>query len=127
MKKVVAFILSIVYLTSSVGATVHLHYCMDKLVNWSLNDAGSKCENCGMEKNDGCCKDEQKLIKNNTDQKITQSTIQVSQISAVIATIPAIYYIFELNSTLRERHSTHRGPPNLSGFDILIYNCVFRI
>ena len=49
MKKVLAIILAFVYLTSSMGATVHLHYCMGKLASWSLIDHESKnCAECGM-------------------------------------------------------------------------------
>jgi hypothetical protein len=43
MKKILVSILAVFYLASSVGATVHLHYCMDKFINWSLLKGGDKC------------------------------------------------------------------------------------
>ena len=80
MKKVLVTILAFVYLTSSMGATIHLHYCMGKLASWSLIDHDSKnCEQCGMIKKTAdakgiavktdCCRDEHRQIKSNQDQK----------------------------------------------------------
>src|SRR6266516_5502726 len=75
MKKFLVFILSLVYLTGSTGATVHMHYCMGKLIGWSLQHDSKKkdqCRKCGMKNSTnkkGCCKDEQKHIQIEKDQK----------------------------------------------------------
>ncbi len=51
MKKVLTTILAFVYLSTSMGATIHLHYCMGKLASWGLIDHESKnCTKCGMVK-----------------------------------------------------------------------------
>src|SRR5258708_28019621 len=87
MKKVFATILAIIYLSTSMGATVHLHYCMGKLFSWSLTDKDSKnCGQCGMPKSamgghclsfkDGCCKDKQAHIQIDKDQKATENAYQ---------------------------------------------------
>src|SRR5450432_3882623 len=84
MKKVLATILAFVYLSSSMGATIHLHYCMGKLASWGLIDHESKsCAQCGMTKRSpasqcmaakmNCCKDEHKQIKTDKDQKLSPS------------------------------------------------------
>jgi hypothetical protein len=84
MKKVLATILAVVYLSSSMGATIHLHYCMGKLASWGLIDHESnKCPECGMVKKTsssqnmaakmGCCRDEHKQIKTDKDQKLFPS------------------------------------------------------
>jgi hypothetical protein len=81
MKKVLSVILAFVYLSTSMGATIHLHYCMGKLASWGLIDRESKnCAKCGMVKKPsatqntttkmGCCRDEQKQIKTDKDQKL---------------------------------------------------------
>lgn len=81
MKKVLATILAFVYLSTSMGATIHLHYCMGKLASWGLIDHESKnCVQCGMMKNSSssrhmaakmnCCRDEHKQIKTDKDQKL---------------------------------------------------------
>ena len=67
-------------MSASLGATLHLHYCMGKLADWRFSHSRSeKCSKCGMaktkEKDNGCCKDEQKFFKNDTDQKATEPGI----------------------------------------------------
>src|SRR6187431_609083 len=91
MKKILVSILAVFYLASSVGATVHLHYCMDKIIGWSLlNSSGDKCNKCGMEKDGGCCKDENKFVRNNVDQKVAESAIQLQ--AAAVAMPAAFIY-----------------------------------
>ena len=126
MKKIFAFILATVYLSSTVGATVHLHYCMDKLVNWSLNDEGNKCKNCGMEKDGGCCKDENKFVKNSLDQRAA-GAIQLLQ-SPIINNYFSFINVDENYSfyLVNEYPSSH-APPIKTGIDILVHNCIFRI
>ena len=126
MKKVFALILSLVYLTSSVGATVHLHYCMDKLVNWSLNDEGNKCKKCGMEKDGNCCKDENKFVKNSLDQSTT-SAIQILQAPAIDDHISLINVDENYSFSYIHEYPTSHAPPIKTGVDILVLNCVFRI
>jgi hypothetical protein len=132
MKKFVVAILAILYLGTSISATIHLHYCMGKLVDWGLwhNDS-SKCSTCGMEKghkttDDGCCKDEHKYVKNTTDQKTTSYTIQALQF---LATATPSFCNGEADdfSNIRQDYSTNHAPPINSGVEILIRNCVFRI
>ena len=128
MKKLIITILAAFYLCSSAGATVHLHYCMGKLVNWSLNDkSGDKCDKCGMEKDGGCCKDEHHFVKNNLDQKTAASAIQLVQLTT---SAPAALFVtlFEFYSaSFIEKYPLSHAPPLISGIDILIHNCVFRI
>ena len=62
MKKVTASILVILYLSLSVGITLHQHYCMGELVGTSLFDLrNEECGKCGMKKHTeaskDCCKD----------------------------------------------------------------------
>ena len=84
MKKVLATILAFVYLSTSMGATIHLHYCMGKLASWGLIYHESKnCAQCGMIKKTpvsqnvaakmNCCRDEHKQIKTDQDQKLFPS------------------------------------------------------
>jgi len=127
MKKILVSILAFFYLASSVGATVHLHYCMDKFINWSLLKGGDKCSKCGMEKDGGCCKDENKFVKNNIDQKVAESSFQLIQMAAV--TTPAVFIYtseYHFSSIIQENHLSH-APPRNNGVGIYILNSVFRI
>jgi len=128
MKKILVSIFAVFYLTSTVGATLHLHYCMDKFVNWSLlKGEGDECVKCGMKKDGGCCKDEHKVIKNNVDQNIAEPVGQSMQVLSTAALIPFINTFEGHFSSLVERHPICHAPPLISAGEIYILNCVFRI
>lgn len=128
MKKVIVSILAVLYLCSSAGATVHLHYCMGKLVNWSLADKDSdQCDKCEMQKDGDCCKDELKFVKNSLDQKAAESAIQLTQITACAAPVTVINIAELYHTSLAENYLINHPPPIKSGVDILLHNCVFRI
>ena len=127
MKKILVSILAVFYLASSVGATVHLHYCMDKFINWSLLKGGNKCNKCGMEKDGGCCKDENKFVKNNVDQKVAESAIQLIQMAAVASPAAFIHTTeYYVTSITRENLIDH-APPRSNSVGIYILNSVFRL
>src|SRR5580692_5482101 len=75
MKKLFSFILGILYISSSCEASVYLHYCMGKRVSFSFSpEKSGTCHRCGMKKSAkgmGCCKDEEKIIKSDKSQKVT--------------------------------------------------------
>ena len=138
MKKVLATILAFVYLSTSMGATIHLHYCMGKLASWGLIDHESKnCAQCGMMKKSSssqcmaakmdCCRDEHKQIKTDQDQKLFPSeffkynnlsqaiTIHGSIIPGVKAFSPAIEY------------PNTNGPPLTGNLPLFIVYRNFRL
>lgn len=132
MKRIVTAILAVFYLSTSMGATIHLHYCMGKLVDWGLWQApGKTCSKCGMEKSvktlkDGCCKDENKQLKTEKDQKLTEASFNlIHSISAApLASqieLPAINI-----SSVTETNPISHAPPR-SQVAIHLRNCVFLI
>ncbi|HEX3166950.1 MAG TPA: hypothetical protein VHQ93_11870 [Chitinophagaceae bacterium] len=128
MKKILVSIFAVFYLASSVGATVHLHYCMDKIIGWSLlNSTGDKCNKCGMEKDGGCCKDENKFVKNNIDQKVAEPAVQLIQMAAVAAPNAFIYSSEHYFSSSIQEYPISNAPPRSNGVGIYILNSVFRI
>jgi hypothetical protein len=85
MKQFIAIILAVSYLCLSVGITVHTHYCMGKLVGASFiePDDNHQCSHCGMTKKTskkGCCKDEHKTFKNDSDQLLFKASITKYQL-----------------------------------------------
>lgn len=133
MKKFIVSILAIFYLSTSMGATIHLHYCMGKLVDWGLGQtSSSKCSNCGMEKShnsmdQGCCKDEFKQIKNDKDQKLTDNFAQFSKIVNEVAPISFLSYSISLPVVSYKDTPNSNAPPRSSTTSLNIINCVFRI
>ena len=131
MKKIIVLILAFLYLATSVGATVHFHYCMDKLVDWGLwQDKDEKCGKCGMDKSqeqaNGCCKDEQKQIKlENSHKGATTYFLKEFTSTAVPGTV------FEVPDislpTVTEQNPLSHAPPRCDALVVYIRNCVFRI
>ena len=131
MKKVVVLILAFLYLSSSVGATVHLHFCMDMLVNWELwHNTDEKCGKCGMEKSrekdSGCCKDEHKQVKLESDHK-GAATYLLSELVALALPAP-VFEVPDLNlPTVTEQNPLTHAPPRSCDIAVYIRYCVFRI
>jgi hypothetical protein len=129
MKKLIVTILALVYLGTSTGATVSMHYCMGKLVKWTLGHSQqNKCDNCGMEKKNakGCCKDEYKQLKAEKDQKAAES-VQLMQLASIaipifFVEIPSVGF-----TSLTEENPFSHAPPRSNEVAAYIRNCVFRI
>jgi hypothetical protein len=140
MKKFLVTILAIIYLTASVGATVNMHYCMDKLVASSLGKEKTdkkSCPYCGMAKTSqdkhcgkeskGCCKDEQKIVKLENEQKISEAFFQFLQIPSE-AIIPVFWdYTIEYVSSITEEYPLTHAPPRSKTVSLFVLNCDFRI
>jgi hypothetical protein len=132
MKKFITAILAVLYLGTSTGATVHMHYCMGKLADWGLGHNKSKtCGNCGMEKSEekdnGCCKDEQKFVKNDADQKTAEAGIQITQLLGVA--LPVVFFEISSNDfpSVTEENPISHAPPRSCGVAVYVRNCTFLI
>ena len=132
MKNLLVAILSIVYITTSTGAIVHVHYCMGEISDWGFGgNSNNTCRKCGMKeidgKDNGCCKDKVKLVKNNADQKNAKSVIQMGHLIAVemhvsYIKMPPIDFSF-----VTEENPVCHSPPRSVGVAVYIRNCVFLI
>ncbi len=132
MKKLAAAILAIIYISTSSGAAIHLHYCMGKLVKTELGDSKEdKCDNCGMKstdlENSGCCKDEYRQIKIENDQKITEPTLQMIHSAAVEMPASFIEIFFYDFSSCTEKNIFSHALLRSDSVAIYVRNCVFLI
>ena len=133
MKKFIVAILAVLYLGTSTGATVHIHYCMGKLVDWGLwSKKGDNCDSCGMSKTEkqlakDCCKDEQKQVKLDNDQKVSEATVYIAQLPVETVTPAFSNYSFEYVSSLTEELPVVNPPPRMGNVPLFFRNCVFRI
>lgn len=131
MKKFLATILAVFYLASTTGATIHMHYCMDKLVELNLSPSEKdECGTCGMEKSmqndNGCCKDERKQVKLENDHYKSAVVFQAIQFTSVA--LPLHFNEFSpvtFSSVTEERPKSH-APPRSCGLALYKRNCVFR-
>ena len=129
MKKFLVAILALLYISTSTGATLHMHYCMGKFAGWGFGHNDSKkCDRCGMdETGKGCCTNENKFVKNNADQKITESAFQSIQLITV--TLPPAFVGLPSNNFyfLAVANPINNAPPWDIGIAVYIRNCVFLI
>lgn len=138
MKKVFATILSVIYLSTSMGATVHMHYCMGKLFSWGLANPDKKnCSHCGMPKSStdnhcmaikgGCCKDTHTIVKLDKDQKATESaykffSLPFDTVLGNLVNLPDRYV-----TSFIVDYPTTNAPPDPDKVPVFIRNCNFRI
>ncbi|MFI5187772.1 MAG: hypothetical protein ACHQF0_13660 [Chitinophagales bacterium] len=129
MKKFLIAILAILYLASTVGATIHFHYCMGKLYDWELvNAKNNPCTNCEMAKErhhqkHKCCNDEYRTFKNG-DQKLTETTIKIHSFGPAIVSPVELQAI---NISPIHELSSFSIVPLRSKVPLHILNCVFLI
>jgi hypothetical protein len=130
MKKLLVSILAIFYLGTSVGATVNLHYCMGRLVNWDLSIKETHtCGKCGMEKlktkKNGCCEDKYQVLQVEKDQKGENRYQPGAPVGiAVITTFPSL--ITPVIASTPEEYPVSNAPPR-SPIPARIRYCIFRI
>lgn len=125
MKKAFAAILALIYFATSMGAAVNMHYCMGKLYAVDLMSA-VKCNHCGMEKSDGCCKDEVKVLKVKDIHQQATADVKFNAPVAVLNSHQVSYNSLVHVVAPSIATCTH-SPPLSSTRSLCILNCVFRI
>ena len=133
MKKLFFFLLAILYISSSCEASVYLHYCMGKAVSFSFSPGTSgTCHRCGMKKSSrgmGCCKDEQKIIKSDKSQKVTDLVSSDTKQKKFIA-VQTIYCAFSVKTcqpSTAVYSPSHGPPPGENPVSLYLMNCLFLI
>ncbi len=132
MKRILLTFLAFFYLGVSSGTTVHLHYCMGELANWSLTAPDkSSCELCGMTKNatkkNLCCKDDYKQAKIDQSKKATQLVHEFKQFPVVLQhTFKSDAFQVVLSAQKANAVNSNAPPEGLS-VPVFIKNCTYRI
>ncbi|MCY7291041.1 MAG: hypothetical protein LH615_02555, partial [Ferruginibacter sp.] len=131
LKKLVTILLLIIYSTTSIGATVHMHFCMNKFVGWNLtHNENEKCGKCGMKEDatkKGCCKDEHKQLKIDSDQQSSTIASFINIIHSPILLQSLHSYNFQINK-FEKITDTYFHPPPLPPMQKLnILYCTFQI
>jgi hypothetical protein len=80
-----------------------------------------------MEKDGGCCKDENKFVKNNIDQKVAESSFQLIQMAAVASPAAFIHTTEYYVTSITQENSFDHAPPRSKSVGIYILNSVFRL
>ena len=131
MKKFIVSILAVLYLATSSGAAVYLHYCMGEISHSSLLANNDKtCGTCGMEKEEtntnGCCKDEFHWIKVDDDQQTQTIHFVFSKPYSELLSFDffdGVYFTPQENLTCTDS----KAPQRSSELPVYLLNCIFRI
>lgn len=127
MKKAIVILLLVLYSASTIGATINMHYCMNKFAGYSFKEVKKdKCPKCGM-KNTGCCKDQKKQIKLSLDQQKAEFN-QISSCQPIALTHSFSISANPLMATFQKQGwiATH-APPLISHINVQAYFATFLI
>jgi hypothetical protein len=130
MRKLVAIFFLFIFSLPTGGATICMHYCMDRLVGWSLYHGNNKkCENCGMDKSKakGCCKDICKQIKIKKECPQPAESFTVPDFNSSLILVPYSVYSFTPVSPVSEIYATSHAPPLLQKVRLHILYCTYLI
>lgn len=123
-------LLLLIYGSATMGATIHLHYCMNKFAGWSLwhDEKDNECDKCGMEENkNSCCKDEHKQVKLKAEHQKTVAAQYIQYIAAPALITPAPDFNFRPNPVISHAFPLSNAPPEISKERLFILHCVFLI
>ncbi len=136
MKKFFVTILAFLYLGASSGAMVTMHYCMGELANteWGQTKATS-CKKCGMDKTrpgsagakKGCCEDQFKFVKDNSDQKTATAGFQFVFHLTIDLPAQTDFTGAVLFTPVTEGNPVSNSPPSGESPPLYLRNCVFLI
>ena len=130
LKKIAVILLILIYGSATMGATVHLHYCMNEFVGWSLfHSKNDTCGKCGMKEKDkgGCCKDEHLQYKLKVDQQKNSVGQCINLITTPTLSVPVIDIDIHSYHNVTESYPSCHAPPAAQKERLNIFYCVFLI
>lgn len=130
MKNLVAIFFLVIYSLTTVGTTMHAHYCMGEFMGSSLYHSKSeKCNKCGMTKakSKGCCKDEHKFISLKREHNQTKASVEIPNFFAEAPVPVSIFYDIIPVSYNAETVAIIHSPPLIHKERLYLLNCVFLI
>ncbi|WP_346320910.1 hypothetical protein [Chitinophaga sp. YIM B06452] len=132
MKRFLILILALLYMSTSTGATFHLHYCMGELVDVKFwQHEARECSKCGSGENSACakkcCKDIHQTVKLEKDQKISENIFQHMQLAAIAVPVSFISLPAAFPVSFVEEYPTGNAPPRSNNVPARIFFCTFRI
>jgi len=119
----------LLYGSAAIGATVHIHYCMNKLTGISFVERkNAVCSNCGMPKTKahGCCREECKQIKLYADQ-LTSPVYEAANVLSHAVVTPFIINTIVLPKVSAVVENTSHAPPGLQKQKLYLKNNVWLI
>jgi len=117
MKKFLVTILALVYLTSTVGATLRLDCCLENLVTIGLS----------ADKEYKDCNNEHKQAKLGYEQKHDDVHTRIAKSFSASVTTPFPAHTFYAIASLPEAYPVNNAPSQQAAIPLFLLNCVHRI
>ena len=128
VKKFTIAILMILYVITTSGVVVNIHYCMGAIasVGYGLQHHDETCGQCGMTDKEGCCHTEYKVVKVEDEHQLAFPALPMLQMDmALPAEAPQVVTV---PSYLLQANALHyHSPPDQRANAVFLHNCVFRI
>ena len=129
MKKVAVTILILLYFTTSIGATIRMHFCMGELISWTVNtkEKDDKCSKCNMKCEKGCCEEKSQVVKIDNDQKLAKAFFEFSETNLQVA--PTLYKQWQasiISSTVADFPKAN-AQPDKGKIPLFVRNSAFLI
>ena len=124
MKKFLVIILALIYLTSTVGATLRLDCCLENLV---AIVPGANTHHDAWSKEFKDCNNEHKQAKLGHEQKHNDNQIRVANSFSAPVTTSFPTYSFYAIASLTEAYPVNNAPPQQAATPLFILHCVHRI
>lgn len=126
MKKFIVAILAFIYLGTSSGIAMNIHFCMGKFSSVDVFHHGKTCGKCGMKSSGGCCKDEFKVIKLSDSHKLFANDFKIFSPVLILPVSKNIIYD-NFFSTQVIATPNNNSPPTANNISLNILFSVFRI
>jgi hypothetical protein len=127
VKKAAIVILALLYILTTSGVVVNVHYCMGAVASVSYGQSEPEsCGKCGMTEKAGCCHSEFKVVKLDDEH---QQVIKAKQAANYIAEIPVAYFqtVVEIYNSRKDFSTSYHSPPDPRVNSVYLHTNVFRI
>jgi hypothetical protein len=126
VRKAVIAILAVLYIITTSGVVVNVHYCMGAVASVTYGqEMPESCGKCGMQEKDGCCHSELKVVKLDDVHQQAVKALPIAQ----VAELPVVYFEAAVAD-----HNSHKGfvnsyhsPPDTRVNSVYLHVNVFRI
>src|SRR3954451_21029730 len=126
MKKILSLLLAVLYMTTSSGVVLNLHYCMGRISSVRVDNFKDTFCKCGKQKSErGCCQSEIRVLKCANDHTSTLASVDLKLPPVNLPTLVSLSDFSYVNTVLPVSPSGN-APPG-AYCKTYIENCVFRI
>jgi hypothetical protein len=128
VKKFLAILFTVLYITAASGTPLYLQYCKGQLVDLNIGlGESADCDNCPFENADQkCCDVKQQQLQ--ADEFNHTSAVSLTKVF-IQAVVPETFFriVVPPISAIQVDHPTSNGPPVAGKIALHIKNCTFRI